>query len=562
MKIKILLLLLLTGNLQILSAQPGSLRERVYLQTDKDIYLAGELVWLKMLTTAEDGLPLNFSKVGYVELLDTVSPRAQAKLLLKDGKGSGSLILPTNLPNGTYRLVGYTRYMQNESPDIFFEKNIAVVNPLSAEVSRTQENTAEMFPSGPADIPVSPRGMRVSVSSKTYSPRSQVELQLTDLPGDLHSLSVSAVGRDMGNRLPAPALGMWADRLSSLPVHPPGNRYLAEYEGHIITSRVLGSEDGSSVASPWLTPVLAFPANEIQVFSGKIAPDGTVSFFTSGADGYTEVITTLRGTDASLYRIEVDAPFIRNHPAKALPLLDILQLDKERIRQQSIAMQVQYSYTNDSLTRFSYTAPHFWWPPDKSYLMEEYTKFGTMEEVFLEFVTFTRFRRINGKRYLTVAQEETGFTNTNSLVLLDGIPVWDHELLIDYNPLLLDRIDVYYHNYVVGGHRYNGIIAMYTKENNYPELTPDPSTRIFSYESPQARRLFFSPDHSGHTPGNRLPDYRTTLYWDPDIDTEGQSRITIPFYTSDIAGDYRVVVEGITREGKVVYAVADFEVKE
>ena len=561
MKIKIFLLLLLAGNLQTLWAQPLSLRERVYLQTDKDIYLAGELVWLKMLTTAEDGLPLNFSKVGYVELLDTAASRAQAKLLLKDGKGSGSLILPTNLPNGTYRLVGYTRYMQNESPDVFFEKIIGVVNPLSAEVSRGADSPAEIFPSGPKDIPLSPQDITASVSRSTYSPRSLVELQVDNLPENLHSLSVSAVGRDMSNRLPAPAIGRWKSRLSSLPVDPVENRYLAEYEGHIITGQVLANEDESAAPDPWLTAVLAFPANEIQVFSGKINPGGTVAFFTSGADGYTEVVTTLRGSDASRYRIEIDAPFVRNHRVKSLPLLDISQLDNERVRQQSIAMQVQYSYANDSLTRFSYTAPHFWWPPDKSYIMEEYTKFGTMEEVFLEFVTFTRFRRINGKYHLIVAQEEIGFSNTNTLVLLDDVPVWDHGLLVDYNPLLLDRIDVYYRNYVVGGHRYNGIIAMYTKENNYPELAPDPSTRIFSYESPQAQRLFFSPDHSARVPANRLPDYRTTLYWDPDIDTQGQSRITIPFYTSDIPGEYRVVLEGVTREGKMVYAAANFEVE-
>ena len=51
----------------------GELRERVYLQTDKQFYLSGELVWMKFIATDLDQRLSDVSKVGYVELLDSAS---------------------------------------------------------------------------------------------------------------------------------------------------------------------------------------------------------------------------------------------------------------------------------------------------------------------------------------------------------------------------------------------------------------------------------------------------------------------------------------------------------
>lgn len=92
----------------------GELRERVYLQTDKQFYLSGELVWMKFIATDLDQRLSDVSKVGYVELLDSASAVVQARLVLEKGVGNGCLQLPSTLPTGNYRLVAYTRYMRNE----------------------------------------------------------------------------------------------------------------------------------------------------------------------------------------------------------------------------------------------------------------------------------------------------------------------------------------------------------------------------------------------------------------------------------------------------------------
>jgi len=102
-----------------------------------------------------------------------------------------------------------------------------------------------------------------------------------------------------------------------------------------------------------------------------------------------------------------------------------------------------------------------------------------------------------------------------------------------------------------------GAIGVYTKKgaslnSNFTGL---PSANIPGYS---AVREFYSPDYSAANANPLEKDYRTTLYWNPAVYFDKNSRrITIPFYNSDNCKKIRVIVEGInelgvlTREEKV-----------
>ena len=81
-------------------AKASPLRERIYVLTDKQLYLAGEPILMSFLTTDTEQIPLVFSKVAYVELVSDSVARAQTKIELIDGKGTGRMLLPTDLPTG------------------------------------------------------------------------------------------------------------------------------------------------------------------------------------------------------------------------------------------------------------------------------------------------------------------------------------------------------------------------------------------------------------------------------------------------------------------------------
>ena len=49
-----------------------------------------------------------------------------------------------------------------------------------------------------------------------------------------------------------------------------------------------------------------------------------------------------------------------------------------------------------------------------------------------------------------------------------------------------------------------------------------------------------------------VPDYRTTLYWNPTVKLDDTGQATVEFYTSDAPADYDISIEGVTQNGKII----------
>ena len=114
-------------------AAPGI--ERVYLGTDKNVYVAGENLWISAFCFDISASKPELSKISsvvYAELHSSAGAVLTTKIALKGGRGSGVSSLPVTLPTGNYKLIGYTSYMRNESPIPVFEKTISVYNTVSA----------------------------------------------------------------------------------------------------------------------------------------------------------------------------------------------------------------------------------------------------------------------------------------------------------------------------------------------------------------------------------------------------------------------------------------------
>ena len=56
------------------------------------------------------------------------------------------------------------------------------------------------------------------------------------------------------------------------------------------------------------------------------------------------------------------------------------------------------------------------------------------------------------------------------------------------------------------------------------------------------------PDYEQDDFARQKPDYRTTLYWNPDAQLTGQP-LPIEFYTGDKLSQFLIFVEGITTDG-------------
>jgi hypothetical protein len=107
-------------------------------------------------------------------------------------------------------------------------------------------------------------------------------------------------------------------------------------------------------------------------------------------------------------------------------------------------------------------------------------------------------------------------------------------------------------NVLYGSYGGGGIVSVYTKqgpEDNEEKLPPNfQKLKIPGYS---VTHQFHFPDYSDPELDASLPDFRSTIYWNPNIVTDPKTGTAeVSFYAADIPGGYRIVAEGITATGE------------
>lgn len=108
--------------------------EKVYLHTDRDSYYPGDDIWFKAyLIDASERLLTDNSNNLHVELITPASDIADSHIVRLDhGLGNGDFHLSEKIKSGRYRLRAYTNYMRNFGDQLFFNKDITIINPTDA----------------------------------------------------------------------------------------------------------------------------------------------------------------------------------------------------------------------------------------------------------------------------------------------------------------------------------------------------------------------------------------------------------------------------------------------
>jgi hypothetical protein len=216
-------------------------------------------------------------------------------------------------------------------------------------------------------------------------------------------------------------------------------------------------------------------------------------------------------------------------------------------------MQVHNTYEQEKLSRFAIPAIDtfpFYGKPYKVYKLDDYTRFTTMEEVLREYVPEVAIRRWGGQLHLKVFDFDIrDFYPTDPLILLDGVKV-DNRILLNYDPLKVNKLEVITNKFIKGEFIYQGIVNFTTYHGDMQDLKLDSRAVILDYEGLQLKREFYSPVYKTEQQAlSRLPDFRNLLYWSPNVQTDGSGQTTVEFYTSDMKGKYVAVLQGMDEAG-------------
>jgi hypothetical protein len=343
---------------------------------------------------------------------------------------------------------------------------------------------------------------------------------------------------------------------------PASFSFLPEYNGHIISGKLV--EPATNATPGDVVAYLGVPGKRVQLFTAKSDTLGHLLFNTKDFYGPGEIVVQTNTKRDSTYRIDILSPFSEQYSKTPIPAFNITADMQKSLEAQSLGMQVQNIYAGNKIKQFydpGIDSTAFFGKPDKSYKLDDYTRFTTMEEVLREYIREVNVFHPNKQYHIKVINEK-GFLEGDPLVMLDGIPIFDMNKVLALDPLKMRKLDVIHDRYFWGPADAEGILSYTTYKGDLGGVELDPHAVVVDYEGMQLQRVFYSPVYDTDSQAaSRLPDFRNLLYWAPVINTSAQGKNQVSFYTSDQEGQYVGVVQGITANGEAGTQYFKFEVK-
>lgn len=218
----------------------------------------------------------------------------------------------------------------------------------------------------------------------------------------------------------------------------------------------------------------------------------------------------------------------------------------------------EYNFINGVAIETPEPETHFHGEPDFLYILDNYTRFETVRDLFIEYIRSAVIRDNKKKSGFYVIDED--ILPGKALTLIDGVPILDMDYILNFDPLKIEKIGVVKDVYFMGNTNFQGIINFTTYNGDFNEQELPPYILEKAYHAIQKPRKFYSPDYALNQKAlKRIPDLRNTLYWNPSIEFTGQTEIE--FYTSDNTGQYEIVINGVTQSGKPIYTQNTISVK-
>lgn len=543
MKRLLTIIFLLASALLVCRAQ-DAVPERVYISTDRDVYVAGDDMFVSAfcLNTAA-GCRSDLSRVAYLEIISADGPVQTGKIALLNGRGGGMLKIQNTIPTGNYKIVAYTSQCFNEEGYDFEEgfRTISIINPFTTDRSSSGVEILD------ADAYASLSSAALPAAGSLRAEMADGRLTLTNMSSEPVSLSVSLFNDD----------GIVSPNSSNPVTFRDGatcgtafsDIRTPDYEGEIVRTRVRGTEDFSTIAGN--NAFLSIPGRVSDMYSTKVTDSGEAVFYTRNIFGDEEAFIEISSPGIDCH-LDIDSPF-RSVKATGLEAMPLSASLEQRILDRSVAMQVRKAAGADSLyERLDMPEDPFLDADRIEYILDDYTRFPLMEELFIEFIHQIRVLKSGKVRNLVVFVQDShrpsALSNIPALVLLDGVPVLDHAKIFDYDPLLVEKVIIYPHYYNLGPWSYSGIINFVTYKRNMPSYSFGDNVRVVNWQGESFPVAAYLPDGS-----KDHPDLRQTILWHPLVDIgPGESRIlhyALPSYD----GRFILEVEGFDGKGAPQY---------
>lgn len=548
------------------SATIPALGETLYVHANTTTVVTGETLYCKLYClNPSNNTPSTISKIAYIELIEkTQKSVLKQKIYLDNGKAQGDFFIPTTLKTGNYKLIAYTKWMLNYNASAYFEMDITIINPFQpldpGNIAKNDSVSEQVSLINPE---IKNEGIfSIQTDRKNYSFREKVNLKIQSLEGTMQkgSYSVSVRKTDALPSQKQTNAKEFVKSKESVTI-PAKMIFLPELRGELLSGTIL-SKKGKELNHKSVAISISGSS-----FALKIAETDRLGKFTFILDknpNLSNLVIQVLEEDRDDFSIILDE--INTIDLSHLHFLPEFLLSsklKTAIEERSIANQIENAYyakKKDSIT-ISASSDSFFHPLEKVYVLDDYNRFPTMKETITEIVLEMYYKKEKNKyaiflrNYAIPNMELYGAP----LLLIDGLLIQDANELFDYNIENINKISLINEPYVYGPKTFGGVINITTKNQDYETRAKGDFIKNITIQRPVNQKKYYQPDYAPGNLNSRIPDYRQQLLWLPETKFNSLEN-TISFYTSDIAGNFEIIIEGFTDTGIPVSIKDSFEV--
>jgi len=533
--------------------------EKLVVFVDRSLYAVKEVIrFTAILQPGRDHVPGPGSDVLYAELVNAAGNAVtKGKYLLSDNRSSGYLSIPPTIAAGNYYLRCYTRWMRNFGAADFAYIPICVVNPYSEEEQAVSSEPAKPVLSG---IPGGAPAVLCSTNKRSYEAGEKVDVVFTPVNNSISHIQDGCV-------TVVPEGSIDTSALLYMVNGNPGS-------GEPFQMNFLPDRKGTAISGTIMNNTTGEPSPGTRIHFSIVGKDPAYIVTSSDREGRFLIRVPLRTGNQEMFVVPEQTPgtplevLIDNDfssaplPFQAEPFS--LQEDEKVLASRiSLQMQLQQNYFTASEPDSSWTGDRtdhipFYGNPEISVKLDEFINLPNMQEVIVNLVPKIYVMRRGGSEYFMIKSENPMISQYDPLVLIDHIPVFDMEVILDIPPSKIDRIEVVPEIYVLGEVKYGGIICFTSREGDLAGMKLPEGSYFFDFAALQPPLVQPHPRYPG---GSRMPDIRNTLFWKEQMEFGPEQPGRISFQAASVPGNYLILFRGVSSEGEIVYGSSRIHVE-
>ncbi|MBN2632759.1 MAG: hypothetical protein JXR66_04320 [Bacteroidales bacterium] len=333
--------------------------------------------------------------------------------------------------------------------------------------------------------------------------------------------------------------------------------YPPEKEEHFIYATLMETEVWPALqdqvvimSSPAETPLFQYAVTDTSGNFSMVVP----------ADEYRRDLIIQPDDHATFSGIKLRSQFHDNDPGNAVIQDTALAALPPEIFKWSMNHRISaiygipFSENENEIKSAPGSLRRFYGKPGFELLTDDYTSLPLMEEVFFELVPGVKLIKLDsGWDIRLVDPLGNELFEEPPCLMIDGVIVKDQSLAGNLDPALLKKIDVITDIYMVDAFQFHGIVNLITRDADFSSVPLSGKALRLDYSISEPPVKFVSPEYDNpEVLRSRIPDFRNTMYWNPDPGSGRDGNAVFEFWTSDYASEYEICIQGISPDGELI----------